>query len=66
MQVLVDPVLCEANGRCVDVAPAVFELVEIGDDEVLEIHESGEGAEPDLLRRAVNSCPRNALRIDTG
>jgi len=61
MEVSVDPVMCEANGVCVDIAPDVFDL---DDDEVLQVR-AGElaGEEAERVTRAVMSCPRNALRV---
>lgn len=61
MKVSVDPVLCEANGVCVGILPAVFDLDE---DEVLQVR-PGELAEAEVesAREAVAACPRNALRL---
>lgn len=61
MKVSVDPVQCEANGVCVDVAPEVFDL---DDDEVLQV-QTGElrSGEEERVVRAVAACPRNALRL---
>ncbi len=61
MKVSVDPVQCEANGVCVDIAPEVFDL---DDDEVLQVR-TGElaGGEEEPVIRAVAACPRNALRV---
>ena len=60
MDVQVDPDLCEANGRCVLVAPEVFEL---DDDDILHITPPGPEADPERLSRAVASCPLNALSL---
>jgi ferredoxin len=62
MKVSVDPVLCEANGVCVGIAPDVFDL---DDDEVLQVR-PGElvGDESERVIQAVLSCPRNALRVN--
>lgn len=62
MDVRVDPLLCEANARCVSVAPEVFEL---DDDEVLRITVPGEGVDRMRVERAVASCPLNALSVVT-
>jgi ferredoxin len=59
----VNPILCEANARCVSVAPDVFTL---DDDETLHISLPVEPVEPvDRVRieRAVAACPLNALSI---
>lgn len=61
MDVRVDSALCEANARCVTVAPEVFAL---DDDEILHITAPGEGVDPARIERAVASCPLNALSID--
>lgn len=62
MRISVDPDLCEANGVCVGLAPGVFSL---DDDELLHIEQPDE-ATIDLQRvsRAVDLCPKQALRID--
>jgi len=57
----VDPLVCEAFGRCVATAPAIFVLDE---EEVLHIqrpHPTGE----DLTRArvAVRTCPKLALTL---
>lgn len=63
MRIQVDPALCEANARCVSMAPDVFAL---DDDEILHIAELGEQVDVARLRRAVDSCPMTALTIDDG
>jgi ferredoxin len=57
----VDRDLCEANARCVKIAPDIFSL---DDDEELRIAEPAPDTDPDLVAKAVASCPRNALRSD--
>lgn len=61
MRVSVDPDLCEANGVCAGLVPAVFDL---GDDDVLTITQP---TPPDDLRQqvelAVARCPRQALTL---
>ena len=61
MTIQVDPGLCEANGRCVAIAPEVFSL---DDDEILQIATPGDGVDPVRLRRAVDSCPLAALSFE--
>ncbi|HEV2371252.1 MAG TPA: ferredoxin [Streptosporangiaceae bacterium] len=62
MRVIVDSRVCEANAVCAGLVPDVFEV----DDEdqlhilVQEVPEALAG----LVRRAVDSCPKRALRID--
>jgi ferredoxin len=63
MDVRVDPTLCEANARCVTVAPEVFAL---DDDEILHITPPGEEIDRARVERAVASCPLNALSIRAG
>jgi ferredoxin len=58
---MVDPDVCEANGVCAGLAPDVFEL---DDGDRLHILVSEVPAErADLVRRAVQSCPKTALRL---
>jgi ferredoxin len=61
MRVTVDRDLCEANGVCAGLVPAVFHL----DDED-ELHITGGGVPPglaDQVRHAVASCPKTALQL---
>jgi ferredoxin len=61
-EVVVDYDLCEANGICVGIAPEVFDL----DDEDnlhLLVTEVAPRDESRILQ-AIESCPRNALRIE--
>jgi ferredoxin len=60
MDVRVDPALCEANGRCVLVAPEMFAL---DDDEILHITAPPGGIDPERVERAVAACPMSALSI---
>jgi ferredoxin len=61
MQVSVDRDLCESNGICAGLVPAVFDL---RDDDVLYITEP---SPPEELREqvelAVLRCPRQALTL---
>ena len=62
MRVTVDRDLCEANGVCASLVPAVFDL----DDEDY-LHITVDEVRPeqvDLVRRAVLSCPKVALRLE--
>jgi ferredoxin len=60
MRVMVDHDLCEANAVCAGLVPEVFE---VDDEDVLHI---APGKVPpelvDGVRRAVQSCPKTALR----
>ena len=61
MKVTVDRDLCEANGVCAGLVPAVFRL----DDED-ELHITGGEVPPglaDQVRHAVQSCPKTALKL---
>ena len=61
-QVAVDYDLCEANGICVGIAPEVFDL---DDDDNLTLLRTDVTTESESrLNQAVDSCPRNALRIE--
>jgi ferredoxin len=54
--------LCEANGICVGIDPQVFEL---DDDDNLQLLRTDVTAENEpRIQQAVDSCPRNALRIE--
>jgi len=61
MKVTVDRMLCESNGICSGLVPAVFDL---GDDDVLNIVDP---SPPEELRQevelAVVRCPRQALTL---
>ncbi|MFZ5847455.1 MAG: ferredoxin [Actinomycetota bacterium] len=61
-KVAVDYDLCEANGICVGIDPDVFQL---DDDDNLHLLSTDvtEANEARILQ-AVDSCPRNALRIE--
>ena len=61
MRITVDRDKCESNGMCVGVLPAVFE---INDDDDLDIVDP---SPPDALRdkvdEAVRRCPKQALTV---
>ncbi|MBO2458962.1 ferredoxin [Actinomadura violacea] len=62
MRVRVDPLVCEANGVCVGLAPEVFDL---NDDDELEVLKPDVPAEEaDRVRHAVRSCPKAALTLE--
>jgi len=61
MKVDVDWDLCESNGVCMGIVPAVFQL---GDDDMLTILEPEVAPEnEELVRDAVRQCPRQAISI---
>jgi ferredoxin len=61
MRVLVDHSLCEGNGRCVEVAPEVFELRE--DDRSYVRTETLQQPMRGKVELAVRLCPRQAISI---
>jgi ferredoxin len=62
MRVAVDRDLCEANGVCAGLAPEVFDL---DDEDYLHILVTEVPAgRADAVRRAVVSCPKQALRLE--
>ena len=63
MKVIADMDVCEANAKCMEQAPEVFEVDD--DDEMTVLQDTI--TDPELqekVRRAVARCPRNALRIE--
>jgi len=60
MQIEVDRDLCEANAVCCGLAPAVFSL---DDDEVLVVRQPDGDTDADRVAKAVDRCPKNALKI---
>jgi ferredoxin len=61
MKVIVDYDLCESHGRCVEAAPAVFE---IRDDDLMYVLQEEPGADHrSEVETAVTNCPRQALRL---
>jgi len=60
-RVEVDWDLCESNGVCEGLVPAMFEL---DDDDMLQVHDPTVTDENrSAVERAVASCPRAALSI---
>lgn len=61
MKVIVDRDLCEGHARCVEAAPAVFE---IGDDDEMHVLDENPGQEQrQAVETAVVNCPRQALSL---
>lgn len=56
----VDYDLCEANGLCEDVAPQVFRVED--DDTLTILTETVAEADRDDVDRAIERCPKQALR----
>ena len=61
MKVIVDQDLCEANGLCMQEAPAVFVVDETNRMVVLQERPAPEHAGD--VRSAVKHCPRGALSL---
>jgi len=64
MKVSVDFDLCESNALCEALAPEVFELDD--DDYLVVLKEEVGEADVEAVRRAVASCPRAAITLDSG
>ncbi|MBW2714007.1 MAG: ferredoxin [Deltaproteobacteria bacterium] len=63
MKVIANMNICEANAKCMEQAPEVFNVDE--DDEMTVLQETI--TDPELqekVRRAVARCPRAALSIE--
>lgn len=61
LKIVVDRDLCEANGVCERVAPAVFRV-----DESDHLHVLAETVDPALrkdVERAMRGCPKRALTL---
>jgi len=61
MKVVVDRDLCEGHARCVEAAPAVFEIG--GDDEMNILNENPGDDQRQAVEAAVANCPRQALSL---
>jgi ferredoxin len=61
MNVIVDRDLCEGHARCVEAAPAVFEIDDHDEMRVLEAN-PGEDQRR-AVETAVANCPRQALSL---
>lgn len=63
MKLVLDRDLCEANGVCVRLAPAVFAL---DDDDVLHLRvlEPADTAQRAAMDAAIAGCPKGALAWD--
>ncbi len=61
MKILVDYDLCEANARCMEVAPDIFKVDDEDNLHIL-IESPGEDRRKDV-EEAVRLCPRQALAI---
>ena len=64
MKIVVDYDLCEANARCMEVAPDIFKVDEEDNLHIL-IESPSEDRRKDV-EEAVRLCPRQALTIQEG
>lgn len=61
LKIVVDRDLCDAHGRCVEAAPAVFA---IGDDDQMHLlSEHPDESERANVEKAVQRCPKGALTL---
>lgn len=61
MKIVVDRDLCEGHGRCVEAAPAVFEIRD--DDQMYLLDENPGEDQRQGVETAVANCPRQALSL---
>jgi len=61
MKVIVDYLVCEANGVCVGLAPDVFDLDD--EDNLHVLLPEVPADQQDKVRHAVRSCPKAALSV---
>lgn len=61
MKIVVDYDLCEANARCMQACPEIFEVDE--NDNLIVKKETFDAALRPKVEAAVKACPRQALRI---
>ncbi len=59
MEISVDRELCEANGRCVGIAPHLFRL---DDEDELHVH-APSSTDIERVLEAIAACPRTALAL---
>jgi len=63
VKVVIDPELCQGQGRCFSIAPSVFDFDELGNGVVI-----GDGTLDDqtleLARLAQANCPEHAIFIE--
>ncbi len=63
MRITVDRLQCEANGICEELSPEVFSLDDNDDLQLLVTEVSAELLED--VEAAVNSCPKQALTLES-
>ena len=64
MKIVVDYDLCEANARCMEVAPDIFKVDEEDNLHIL-IESPSEDRRKDV-EEAVRLCPRQAITVQEG
>jgi len=64
IKIVVDYDLCEANARCMEVCPEVFQVDD--DDNLNILIESPDESLRDKLKEAERVCPRQAIQISDG
>jgi ferredoxin len=64
MRIEVDRELCEGHARCVEVAPALFDVSD--DDQVVLLDATPPETERALVEEAVRWCPRAAIALVDG
>ena len=62
MKIRVDYDLCEANARCMEVAPDIFKVDEEDNLHILNENPSEERRKD--IEEAVRLCPRQALKLE--
>jgi ferredoxin len=63
MKVIVDELRCDAHGLCAEACPEVFALDD-EDDMVRVLQEEPDESLRESLNRAVQLCPKAAIRIE--
>jgi len=61
MRVIVDRDLCEGHARCIEAAPAVFEIDDEDEMRILDENPGEDQRQP--VETAVANCPRQALTL---
>ena len=64
IKILVDYDLCEANARCMEVCPEVFQVDD--DDNLNILIDAPDESLRDKLKEAERVCPRQAIQIVDG
>jgi ferredoxin len=64
MRVRVDRGACVGHASCIMIAPKVFDLDD--EDLVVLLDDQPSDALADHVERAVRSCPRSAIKVESG